>query len=167
MGAITLDKKDIMIRNVESKDAECLHRNLFQNRALSKVKDFLLRDLKMMDKGSMIRFVAEMDGEVIGNIQIYFKFEHPLFHHTAEMHTVRVNENYQRRGVASKLIESALTLSKEKNIEIITVWVDGKNSPAINLYDKMGFTEYGRLKNGIKRNKQYSDYVLLKRELSK
>ena len=54
----------------------------------------------MMYKGDMIRLVVEMNGEVIGNIQIYFKFDHPLFHHTAEMHTVRVNIYYRRIGVA-------------------------------------------------------------------
>ena len=33
----------------------------------------------------------------------------------------------------------------------MTVWVEGDNIPTTRLYHKMGFTEYGRLKNGIKR----------------
>jgi len=165
MGVISIDRKDIIVRRARLKDVIGLHTNLFQNRTLSKVKESLLKDLEMMDKGTMIRLVSEMDGEVIGNIQIYFKFKHPLFHHRAEMHTVRVNEKYRRIGVASKLIESTMFLSQQKNVEIMTTWVDGKNTPAIHLYRKMGFTEYGRLKNGIKRNEQYSDYILLKKEL--
>jgi ribosomal protein S18 acetylase RimI-like enzyme len=82
------------------------------------------------------------------------------------MHTVRVNEKYRRIGIASKLIESALMLSIQKNIEIMTVWVDGNNIPATRLYHKAGFTEYGRLKKGIKRNGQYAAYVLLKKDLN-
>jgi len=163
---LIIERRDIVTRKASLEDATSLHENLFQNRTSSKVKDFLVKDVEMMDKGDMIRLVAEVNGEVVGNIQIYFKFDHPLFHHTAEMHTVRVNENYRRIGVASKLIESALVLSKQKSIEIMTVWVDGNNLPATRLYHKAGFTEYGRLKNGIKRNGQYADYTLLKKDLN-
>ena len=166
MEVITVERKDMVIRKASLKDVTSLHKSLFQNRTLSKVRDFLLKDLEMMDKGVMIRLVAEMSGLVIGNIQIYFKFDHPLFHHTAEMHTVRVNDNCRRIGVATKLIESALMLSKQKIIEVMTVLVDGNNIPATRLYHKMGFTEYGRLKNGIKLNGQYADYVLLKKDLN-
>ncbi len=166
MEVIILDRKDVVIRKASLKDVTSLHKNLFQNRTLVKVQDFLLKDLAMMDKGDMIRLVAEMNDEVIGNIQIYFKFDHSLFHHTAEMHTVRVNDDFRRIGVASKMIESALMLSKQKNIEIMIVWVDGNNIPATRLYHKMGFTEYGRLKNGIKRNGLYADYVLLKKDFN-
>lgn len=166
MEVITLERKDVVIRKASLKDVTSLHKSLFQNRTLSKMQEFLFKDLAMMDKGDMIRLVAEMNGEAIGNIQIYLKFNHPLFHHTAEMHTVRVNDNCRRIGVATKLIESALMLSKQKRIEIMTVWVDGNNIPATCLYHKMGFTEYGRLKNGIKRNGQYTDYVLLKKDLN-
>jgi N-acetylglutamate synthase-like GNAT family acetyltransferase len=118
MEVIILDRKDVVIRKASLKDVTSLHKNLFQNRTLVKVQDFLLKDLAMMDKGDMIRLVAEMNDEVIGNIQIYFKFDHSLFHHTAEMHTVRVNDDFRRIGVASKMIESALMLSKQKNIII-------------------------------------------------
>lgn len=161
-----IERRDIVVRKACLEDATRLHENLFQSRTLSKVRDFLLKDLEMMDKGDMIRLVAEVNGEVVGNIQIYFKFDHPLFHHTAEMHTVRVNEKFRRIGVASKLIESALMLSKQKSIEIMTVWVDGNNLSAIRLYHKAGFMEYGRLKKGIKRNGQYADYVLLKKDFN-
>jgi ribosomal protein S18 acetylase RimI-like enzyme len=82
------------------------------------------------------------------------------------MHIMRVKEKYRRIGVASKLIESALMLSKQKGVEIMTVWMDGNNIPATRLYHKAGFTEYGRLNNGIKRNGQYADYVLLKNDLN-
>ena len=138
MEVLIIERKDTVIRKGSFQDATSLHKNLFQNRTSSKVRDFLLKDLEMMDKGDMIRLVAEVNGEVVGNIQIYFKFDHPLFHHTAEMHTVRVDENYRRIGVASKLIESAFMLSKQKSIEIMTVWVDGNNIPATRLYHKVG-----------------------------
>lgn len=166
MEVLIIERKNIVIRKASLYDVTSLHKNLFQNRTSSKVRDFLIKDLEMVDKGDMIRLVAEMNGEVIGNIQIYFKFDHPLFHHTAEMHTVRVNESYRQIGVATKLIEGALLFSKQKSIEIMTVWVDGNNIPANSLYHKMGFTEYGRLTNGIKRNGQYADYVLLKKDLN-
>jgi ribosomal protein S18 acetylase RimI-like enzyme len=81
------------------------------------------------------------------------------------MHTVRVSKEHRRRGVASQLIKKALHLSKLQLIEIMTVWVDGTNTPAINLYHAMRFNEYGRLCKGIKRNIQYSEYVLLKKVL--
>lgn len=160
-----MDKQGIIIRNAVLSDIKSLHENLFSGRTMSQVQRNLMQDLDMMDRGAMIRLVAESEGEVIGNIQIYFKFDHPLFYHTAEMHAVRVNKRYRRKGVASQLIKKGLQLSKLKGVEIMTVWVDGKNTPAINLYHVMGFTEYGRLRNGITRNKQYSDYVLLKRVL--
>ena len=158
-------KRGIIIRKAVLRDSKSLHKNLFSDGTLSQVQNDLIQDLHKMDRELMIRLVAESEGGVIGNIQIYFKFDHPLFCHTAEMHTVRVSKKHRRRGVASQLIKKALHLSKLQGIEIMTVWVDGTNTPAINLYHAMGFTEYGRLRNGIKRNEQYSDYVLLKRKL--
>ena len=160
-----MDKQGIVLRNAVLNDDRSLHKNLFSDRTLSQVQNDLTHDLHKMGRELMIRLVAESEGEVIGNIQIYFKFDHPLFCHTAEMHTVRVNKKHRRKGVASQLIKKVLQLSKLKGIEIMTVWVDGTNTPAINLYHAMGFTEYGRLRKGIKRNTKYSDYVLLKKVL--
>jgi hypothetical protein len=50
-------------------------------------------------------------------------------------------------------------------LEIVKICVEGKNIPAIGLYAKTGFKEYGRLERGIIRKGEYDDLILLKKDL--
>ena len=52
---------------------------------------------------------------------------------------VIVNNNYRRKGVASKLLEYLIDYCKEKSISNITLEGNENNIAAINLYKNYGF----------------------------
>ena len=156
---------DVRFRPVEWRDADGLHRNLFTAKALAKIKQDLLSDIEKMEQGRMIRVIGECNGEPISNVQLYYSKDHPLFSHRAEMHTVHVAQGYRRSGIATAMLKHALGAAKRDQMEIVTVWVDGDNTPALNLYKKCGFSEFGRLDRGIKEPDGFSDYVLMKKDL--
>jgi ribosomal protein S18 acetylase RimI-like enzyme len=156
---------DVNLRFADQNDAKRLHKNLFPGKTQEQVRRDLLSDLEQMKRGAMIRVVGEDKGEPIANVQIYYKKQHPLFDHRAEMHTVHVSSEYRRKGIAAAMIKYALTEAKRDGVAIVTVWVDGDNTPALNLYHKCGFSEFGRLDRGIRRTDRFSDYILLKKDL--
>jgi ribosomal-protein-alanine N-acetyltransferase len=51
---------------------------------------------------------------------------------------------HRRRGIASKLLESALDFSRQTGIARVYLEVRASNEPAIALYKRHGFTECGR-----------------------
>lgn len=50
-----------------------------------------------------------------------------------------VNVNYQRRGIASVMLEKAAEIAYNMNIRYLRLFVVDRNTPAINLYEKNGF----------------------------
>ena len=160
----TNDATNVKVRPTELRDAPSLQRNCLSANTIDEVRRFLEKDVEEMERGSKARLVADVEGEVIGNLEIFFG-RHSLSYHTAGISTVVVNPRYRRRGIAMKLVESALNVAKEKNIEIVKIDVEAKNTPAVKLYTKAGFKQYGRLERGMIREGEYDDLILLKKDL--
>lgn len=125
---------------------------------------FLKQDSEEMEKDRKVKLIADVNGEAIGNLEIHFCPDSP-FSHIAEMTTVVVNPRFQRKGIGLRMIETAFQIAKVRSIEIVKIDVESKNTPAINLYNKVGFKEYGRFEHGIKRHSEYDDIILLNKEI--
>lgn len=48
-----------------------------------------------------------------------------------------------------------------KGVEIIQISVESKNKTAIKAYERIGFRQFGTLKNGLKYESDYSDEVMM------
>ena len=57
----------------------------------------------------------------------------------SEIYDIAVDEDYQRKGYAKKLMEFFIDLSKQKGVETILLEVNSNNIKAINLYNLFGF----------------------------
>jgi len=66
-------------------------------------------------------------------------------------------------GIGEKIMELTISESIKKlsELRIITLEVFGQNQIAQNLYLKLGFIEYGKLPNGLKRKGQFDDAVYM------
>ncbi len=53
-----------------------------------------------------------------------------------------VDENYRNNGIATNLMETALSIIKNTDVEFININVLAHNKNAINLYKKFGFSEF-------------------------
>ena len=97
-------------------------------------------------------FMAEIDGKIIGILLA--KYFNPLliskFSKKGYISNVYIIEEYRRKGVAIKLINTAESWLKEKGVHHLTLEIHKDNTPAIMLCDQKGFNNYT-----IKMSKEY------------
>ena len=107
---------------------------------------------------------VEKNGRPIGNATLYIQSYHRLKHQTE--FGIILDENYRKQGVGSFLLSSLLKLAKlQFHIELIHLQVYQGN-PAIKLYEKFNFVEYGFQKKWIKEEEgKYVGRVFMEREL--
>lgn len=69
----------------------------------------------------------------------------------AHITNIVTKKDKRKNKVATRMLEELIKISKERNLDNITLEVNVKNIPAINLYKKYNFKEVG------KRKKYYND----------
>jgi len=84
------------------------------------------------------------------------------FAHKAYLSSMFVEPIFQRKGIASQLM-NAIIKDRKKQIEQILLTVAADNQPAIHLYEKLGFQTYGVELKALKENGKYVDELLMKR----
>lgn len=103
----------------------------------------ILKKLKDTERGKDKRIIAKTNGKIIGHLKIVFG--KGIHKHRATMTSLIILPEYRRQKIASKITKFSLNNIPEKT-KIVLLEVDEKNTPAIELYKKLGFKEYGYLK---------------------
>lgn len=84
-------------------------------------------------------FVAEVDGRAVGFVGCD-AYWHTFFdEEMGEIHEIVVLEEYRRKGIGKKLIETAEEYLKKKGYRKTGLWVGEKNHTAIKFYEKLGY----------------------------
>ena len=76
-----------------------------------------------MKKGEKTRLVADIKGAIIGTLIMYYS---SFYSQTAYISTLLIHPDYNKNGSATKMIEAALKIAKEKKKSIVKVKVEGK-----------------------------------------
>lgn len=102
---------------------------------------------------------AYLDNERCGiaflNLQGYKKFAHQC------LITIIVDQKHRKKGIGTRLLKELFKLAKEKfQMEMLHLEVYETN-PAITLYKRMGFTEFGLQKRFIKEKNHYIGKILM------
>lgn len=79
-----------------------------------------------------------------------------------DMMNVAVHPDHRRKGIAEALILALIDQLKAMESHCLTLEVRASNTPAISLYEKLGFTEIGRRKNYYRNPKE--DALILRKE---
>ena len=79
-----------------------------------------------------------------------------------DMMNVAVHPDYRRQGVAESLILALVEGLKGKESHCLTLEVRASNTPAIALYQKLGFQQVGLRKNYYRNPKE--DALILRKE---
>lgn len=109
-------------------------------------------------------FTAEWNGMPCGMANLYISGYKKLSHQC--LFSIIVSEMYRSKGVGKALIEQLEKVAREKfQIEVLHLEVYDGN-PAIHLYQRMGFTEYGRQRRFIKEDGRYIDKILMQKRLT-
>ena len=64
----------------------------------------------------------------------------------ADITNIAVHPDYRRRGIAKKLLESAIREAKKRGLSLLTLEVRLSNTAAISLYENYGFRRVGERK---------------------
>ncbi len=76
-------------------------------------------------------------GRVVGYI-VYWRVDNEI-----HLHHIAVRRDMRRQGIASRLLEEAIRLSRPEGARWITLEVRDSNRPAQKMYEKFGFTVKG------------------------
>lgn len=106
---------------------------------------------------------AVLDGIPCGLMTLYLQPYRKLAHQ-CEFGIV-VGSGYRGKGIGGELIKNGMHLAKEHfRIELLHLQVYAEN-PAMRLYKRFGFREFGRQTNWIKDNGVYVGRVFMERFL--
>ena len=106
---------------------------------------------------------AVLDGVPVGVATLYLQPYRKLMHQ-CEFGIIVAN-GYRGKGIGAKLLKSLIHLAKEQfRIELLQLQVYSDN-PAINLYRRFGFREFGRQSHWLKDNGVYIGRIFMERFL--
>lgn len=105
---------------------------------------------------------VELNGRPVGISSLYLQTYKRLLHQTE--FGIIVDESCRGRGIGSFLMSSIMKLAKHMHIELLHLQVYQDN-PAIRLYERFGFVEFGRQTGWIKEDDRYVGRIFMERYL--
>jgi ribosomal protein S18 acetylase RimI-like enzyme len=114
--------------------------------------------------GSSVFFVAEANGNVIGEINCK-RGARRAFCHSVTL-GMSVCAEWRNKGVGSRLMTEAIAWAKSMaTVTRIELFVYASNAAAIHLYEKFGFDVEGRRRRAVRQNGQFIDDLIMARLL--
>lgn len=88
--------------------------------------------------GGHIPIVAEIDGMVVGELELFFGWEsdHKLYAHIG---VLQVHKDFQRQGIGTKLLQKAISTAKKRGASYLSVRPRDLLQP---FYQEYGFSEW-------------------------
>jgi GNAT superfamily N-acetyltransferase len=146
----------LIVRPVRPEDAAQLCENCFSANTLGEVEARIASALSAREQGTMVLFVAEAASAaaassskrtIVGTGSL-IRAAHPLHAHRGELSSLVVHPDYQRQGIARRIVDAICDQAAVWGIAILEVGCRG-GTPAETAYRRLGFVECGRLPGGI------------------
>jgi ribosomal protein S18 acetylase RimI-like enzyme len=99
-----------------------------------------MRDSK---RGNRVLLVAEVEGEVIGQIFIYFRpswSRHFPGEQAGYLHSFRVKPQFRKQGIGTSLVHHAESILLERAYHRSIISVAKDNHDAVRLYQSLGYS---------------------------
>jgi len=131
---------------------------LFINNEITDIE----QELQWFERGTkegMCYLVARVEGKVVGGASIHPKTDK---HAHIASYGVFIHKSYRNLGLGTTLTKEFIEIAKKRGLEILQLSVYATNKRAVRIYQKCGFKEAGRLKNGAKfRDGTYADEIIM------
>jgi len=114
-------------------DAEALWCNCFSQGTLAETREYLAWCLRQMEKGRLVRLVAEANGQAVANAQL------TLWRDRAEIGSLIVAEGYRQQGIASALVAALTVEARQRGAQRLEIGVQASEPGLIALYRRWGF----------------------------
>lgn len=172
----TDDGNNFVIRYPKSDDVRILHRYIntlskeqtyvtFQGETISlkKEQEFLDYQLSRIKEKAAVLLILDVDGVVEGVAGVDLK-DHTSSH--VGLLTISLSKEFRGKGIGGLFLEKIIDEAQKNlpDMKLITLSVFAVNKTAINLYQRFGFNEYGRLPGGILYKDRYVDQIEMCRE---
>lgn len=97
----------------------------------------------------------------------FFRKQGVKSRHKGTIWGVYVDPSYRGRGISRELMKTAIDRARQiPDLESLILTVVTTNQAALNLYQSLGFTEYGLESQALKLNGSYLDEVLMEFKLT-
>ncbi|MET7672697.1 GNAT family N-acetyltransferase [Micromonospora luteifusca] len=104
--------------------------------------------LMLVGAGDAALVLAVLDDRVVGT-GLWRRGPKPIFAHYADVERVTAHPAARGRGIGRLVTAALVDDARKAGIETLTLGVRGNNHGAIELYEQLGFQEWGRLPNVI------------------
>lgn len=122
--------------------------------------DWLDDVLKAVRAGDGALVLAEVGG-VVQAMGTWRRERAQVFRHSAEVAKVMAHPDARGLGLGRLMVSALVADAKKAGIELLTLGVRGNNHGTIQLYEELGFREWGRLPNRIEVGADRFDDVLM------
>lgn len=162
-------KPDVTFRNTDKKDMPLFVDWLMQPGVLigfpmenrKECEDAVRLWTHYIDKG--LSLTALYKKKPVAAANLYQHEVEKLSHQS--LFVIIVDEKYRGMGIGTLLLKEIMRLAKKRGVEILHLEVYDKN-PAVRLYERLGFKEYGRHARYLKdRQGNYYDKILMEIEI--
>lgn len=123
-------------------------------------KKWLEKTIEKIKKKEKVYLMAFIDGQFVGSSDIELA---SMIRSHIGIFGIVVDSDFRGHGVGKLLMELVIkeAIKNIKDLKIITLECFAENEIAISLYQKMGFIEFGRLPEGLKRKGKFSDQLFM------
>ena len=133
------------------------------NFTIEQEKEFLLHKEKSKNE---IQLCAIVDDKIVATASVDALGNNFKIKHRAEL-GIAVNKTFWRMGIGKELAIACIECAKMAGYLQLELSVVSGNLPAVSLYKKIGFVEYGRNPKGFNSRKTgWQELVLMRLELN-
>ena len=113
-----------------------------------------------------LMLIALINGKHIGNCALAKLGGVQRYAHRCSV-SIALYKEYCGFGIGEAMMKSVLATAKDLGYEQAELEVVADNTPAISLYKKLGFTEYGRFPDNMKyKDGSYADAIWMMKKLN-
>jgi ribosomal protein S18 acetylase RimI-like enzyme len=124
---------EAIIRPARLDDAGALQCHCYPDQALEEVQDYLAWCLRQTEKGRILRLVAQVGGQAVGNAQL------TVWGQEGEIGSLVVGQGYRRHGLATKLLSELIAEAVRRDLVALEIRVCECQPAILAFYERLGF----------------------------
>lgn len=124
--------------------------------------DLFRKRLALMEKGEVLRLVAEVEGKVIAGSELRKRSGYSR--HVGNI-GIGIRKDYRDVGIGTEMLKTLISQAKMMGLKILELAVTSANMRAIHVYEKVGFKATGRIPKFYYKNGKYYDEVIMAKEI--
>lgn len=162
----SMDKLDEILAFVNALAKEDTYLSFHPGKEITREEEetWLKNNLEAIKNKALMIYWAIYDGKIVGAVDIR------RGNSVREWHVgtvgLMVDKDFRGEGLGRYLLELILRKAKEAGFHTAVLGLFWDNEIAKNLYQKLGFIEYGRLPDGVYRKQKFSDHLLMYKKLN-